>query len=321
MLANEARCSVGVVSAVLNKGGNGVIRASEDTKRRIVRAARKLGVKSSYSPHRVGLYVQHIEASMPFGYTEVLSALVVQEAAKSEFAIEILPDEKLNPHLDVSLDGVIGVGWNAHLSDLGGIPYFPVITINQPMIEKGIHSVSCDHQQQAALAAEYGIQKGHKLIAILESKPDTWGFKERLKGYKKALKKAGIPFDASLTGHTQDCEIRTVLADWVKRGVTLILNFHAQQSLETLHILNNEMGLRIGEKISTITLDDLPVVQYLTPPQTAIHQSLDKLATAAVSLMSNLIAHPEPRPVPGNMDDIRFSSKLIERLSVKDLLN
>jgi len=319
MVADETGCSVGVVSAVLNKGGDGAIRASKETQKRVVMAARKLGLKSSFSPHRVGIYAQHIESALPVAYSEVLSALVVQEAVKKGLAIEALSDEKLDPRLDAGLDGVIGVGWNKHLADLGGIPNFPVITINQPMLEKCVHSVSSDHEQQARLATEHGIQKGHSRIAILETQPDTWGYKERIRGYRNALKAGGIPFDSKLVGHLDGYRMEDVLKDWVADGVTLILNFPAQQGLETIHTLTNVMGLRIGEDISTISVDDLPVFQYFNPPQTVIHQSLDKLAEAAVSLMVRLIESPEERPQPANMDNIRFSAKLIERKSVRDL--
>lgn len=319
MVADEAGCSVGVVSAVLNKGGEGVIRTSMDTQKRVVMVARKLGLKSSYSPHRVGVYAQHIESALPVAYSEVLSALVVQEAIKKGLAIETLSDEKLDPRLDAGLDGVIGVGWNKHLADLGGIPHFPVVTINQPMLDKCIHSVSSDHEQQAQLATEYGIEKGHCRIAILETQPDTWGYRERVRGYKSALKSARVAFDSELVGHLDGHDMENVLRRWVDKGVTLVLNFPAQQGLETVHTLTNVMGLRIGEDISVISLDDLPVFQYFHPPQTVIHQSLDKLAEAAVSLMVRLIEDPEEHPKPSSMDNVRFSAKVIERASVKDL--
>lgn len=319
MVAREAGCSVGVVSAVLNKGGEGVIRTSTETQKRVVMVARKLGLKSSYSPHRVGIYAQRIESALPVAYSEVLSALVLQEAIKKGLAVETLSYEQLDPRLDAGLDGVIGVGWNKYLADLGGIPHFPVITINLPVLEKCIHSVSSDHEQQARIAAEYGIQKGHRRIAILETQPDTWGYNERVRGYKDALDVAGVPFDPSLVGHLVGHCMEDVLRAWVEDGVTLILNFPAQQGFETIHTLTNIMGLRIGEDISTISVDDLPVFQYFHPPQTVIHQSLDKLAEAAVSLMVRLIENPEEKPRPANMDNIRFSAKIIERDSVKDL--
>ena len=319
MVADEAECSVGVVSAILNKSGNGVIRASEKTQRKVIQAARKLGVKAGHSSHRIGIYAQHIDSSLPIGYVEILSALIVQEALKCGLAIEILSDEKLQPKLDAGLDGVIGVGWSGHLADLGGIPYFPVVTINQPMTENGIHSVSSNHEQQAYLAAAHAMKKGHKHIAMLETQPGTWGYRQRYAGYEKAHKEFGLEVDPSRVGHTQERDLNEVLAGWIDHGVTLILNFHAQQALETLHILANVMGLRIGEDISTITIDDLPVFRYFVPPQTVVHQSLDNMASTAVSLINNLIENPEPKPTPEKMDDICFSCKLIERESVKDL--
>jgi len=319
VIAEEAACSVGVVSAILNQGGKGVIRASDRTRERVIRTARKYGIKPGYSPHRIGLFFQRDDSDVRVGYVEVMHTLVLQEALKAGLAVEYISDDQLDPRLDPRVDGIIGISHAAQLARFGGIPFFPVVTINQPMLERGIHSVSGDQQQQGHLATSYGVRKGHTRIALLEAEPNCWGYDQRVEGYRKALAEHGIPFDPALVGHTKDVDLSGVLHAWVEAGVTLILNFHSRRSLETLHILTNVMGLRIGEDISTISDDGRPVFRFLTPPQTVIHRSLPRLARAAVSLIKGLIEKPDPRPTPEGMDDIRFACKLIERDSVKDL--
>lgn len=319
MVANQVPCSIGVVSAVLNSGGSGVIRASDKTRERVVEVARKLGFKSGYSPHRIGIFIHHETSAMPIGYSEILAGLVIQEAVKNGFAIEILSTANIDPRVDSSLDGAIGIGLGDEMKGMGNIPNFPAITINQPMLELGIHSISCNHRQQGNLATEHALKKGHRRIALLEAQPETWGFKERVKGYKSALKKSGIEFDPSLIGHTRDQTLQDVLTPWIDDGITLILNFHAQLAFETLHILGNIMNLRIGEDISTLSIDDLPVFKYLTPPQTVIHQPLDKMAKATVKLLLELIENPDSNSRDKKMKAIEYSCNLIERNSVKDL--
>jgi DNA-binding LacI/PurR family transcriptional regulator len=319
VIAEEAACSVGVVSAILNQGGKGVIRASDKTRERVIRAARKYGIKPGYSPHRIGLFFQRDESDVRVGYVEVMHTLVLQEALRAGLAVEYISDNQPDPRLDPSVDGIIGISHADRLARFGGIPFFPVVTINRPMLERGIHSVSSDHRQQGYLAASHGVSRGHTRIALLEAQPNCWGYDRHVEGYREALSEHGIPFDPALVGHTRETDLPDVLDAWVKAGVTLILNFHAQRSLETLHILTNVMGLRIGEDISTISDDGRPVFQFLNPPQTVIHQSLPRVAATAVSLMKDLVEKPDPRPTPERMDDIRFACKLIERDSVKDL--
>ncbi|MBF0196144.1 MAG: LacI family DNA-binding transcriptional regulator [Planctomycetes bacterium] len=318
-VAAEAGCSTGVASAILNKGGEGVIRSSRKTQRKVVMAARKLGLKSSYSAHRIGICAQQIKSSLPVGYLEVLTLLVTQEAIKSGLAVQNISDEKIDPSLDPSLNGIIMIGANKYGESLGGIPHFPVITINQPMIDQCIHSITSDHAEQALLAAQHAISKGHTRIALLETQPDTWGYSERTRGFKSALDAANIPFDNSMIQCTENNNIEVILQKWIDEGITLLLNFPSQTGLATISTLTNQMGLTIGKDISVISIDDLPVFQYFNPPQTVIHQSLDTLAEAAVSLMVRHIENPAENLTPTNVDNIRFSPKIIERESVKNL--
>src|SRR5204863_2078719 len=138
--------------------------------------------------------------------------------------------------------------------------------------QHGIHSVRADHYQQGLLATEHYIQRGHRAIGFLCVTAEEWGARERLRGYKDAMAAAGLEIDPSWIQPTIRERTYDILNRWINRGVTGILNFSEDIALEVLHILSNVLKLKVGQDISLISLEDLPVYQYLTPPQTTVFQ-------------------------------------------------
>src|SRR5256885_1730175 len=86
----------------------------------------------------------------------------------------------------------------ANLKDRQGtseISMLPLVTINSPLTQHGIHSVRADHYQQGLLATEHYIQRGHRAIGFLCVTAEEWGARERLRGYKDAMAAAGLEID------------------------------------------------------------------------------------------------------------------------------
>jgi LacI family transcriptional regulator len=108
-----------------------------------------------------------------------------------------------------------------------------------------------------------------------------------------------------------------ILARITRNGVTALLNFSEDSALEAIHILTNILGLSIPENISVITMEDLPVFQYLTPPHTVIRQPLAELVRVGVGEMIRL-CNGEGRS-SAEVIDITLPSELIERDSVRQI--
>ena len=182
------------------------------------------------------------------------------------------------------------------------------------MTDKGIHSICTDHFDQSVIATEHLLEHGHQRIGLLVIQKDEWGAKQRIEGYTQTLKKAGITIEPTLIAATSEQPVYDTLNRWQRQGVTALLNFSEDCSLEVLHILSNVLNLKIGEDISTISLEDLPIYQYLSPPQTTIRQPLEQLAKLAVEQMLGLCEKSAEQTV-----DITLSSELIPRDSVMRL--
>lgn len=76
---------------------------------------------------------------------------------------------------------------------------FPIVLINRKIISNDIiPSVCTDFQKGVELATEHLIQLGHKRIALVAPLLGWFMTRERIKGYKKALSQAGLPYDKRL---------------------------------------------------------------------------------------------------------------------------
>ncbi len=312
-VAAHAEVSVGTVSRVINRHP----AVAVDLRRRVLISSRTLGFVPRQVQRCVAIVTGRQSTALPVGYVSVLTSLVSRVLASLRISVELIDIENLDIAYEAHIDGMIGIVFDERLAEFQHVPNLPIIAINKPMVDRGIHSIYADHYQQAVLATQHLIDHGHRKIAFLAIQSDEWGSQQRLKGYRDVLQKHGLEADPSWIQYTLNTPVYEILARWRDRQITGILNFSEDTSLEVLHILSNVLGLKIGRDISTVTLEDLPVYQYFTPPQTVVRQPLEDLARLAVE---NLIALSEqPRGTAACMDICR-PTELIARDSVATIL-
>lgn len=82
----------------------------------------------------------------------------------------------------------------------------PIVFFDRTNDELETDSVSIDDHKGGYMATEHLIEQGYKRIAHISGPQHLKIFKARLEGYKAALKKNGIPFDARLV-YTGDVSI------------------------------------------------------------------------------------------------------------------
>lgn len=313
-VARAANVSVGTASRVMN----GTANVNDDLRRRVIVAGRKLGFVPKLRRRHLAVIAGRQSPALPVGYVSVMSSLISRIALSRQLGVELLDVEELDDIGSCHIDAALGVVFDDRILQLKDYPNLPLVTINHPMTGQGIHSLYTDHHWQGRTATQHLVEKGHERIGFLAIEPEEWGARQRHAGYRAALEAAGIEYDPALVRYSIDEPVYEVLRQWRRLGITAILNFSEDAALETLHLLSNVFDLRIGEDISTITLEDLPIYQYLTPPQTVIRQPLSELAEQAVDAVLRLAQRGEP-DAPSEPIDICLGSELIERESVADL--
>ena len=312
--ARKAGVSVGTVSRVMN----GETNVSPELRRHVLTEARRIGFVPKLAHSRLAVLTGRHNPALPVGYTNIMTSLVERFASRRRMGVEVLDLENLDLLYDCRIEAVIGVVFDDRIEELLTIPNLPVVTINHPMSEKGIHSIYTDHYEQGLLATQYLLERGHKKIAFLADLPEEWGARERRRGYEQALKEAGVAFDESRMKFSSVEPLYDILRRWVRDEVTAILNLGEDVGAETLHVLQNVLNLKIGRDISTVTLEDLPFYQYTTPPQTVIRQPLEELACQAVDNAIELAAAIRDG-VSKPILNLRLHGKLVERDSVVNL--
>ena len=73
----------------------------------------------------------------------------------------------------------------------------PVVLLDR-FLDVPLDQVGCDNEQPTARLVEHLIDRGHTRIAMAIGIPGLSTTEERVRGYRMALERAGIPFDRSL---------------------------------------------------------------------------------------------------------------------------
>ncbi len=176
--------------------------------------------------------------------------------------------------------------------DKNRFPYCSLLT-NPGKSAKNLLSI--DNEDAARRAVEYLIQLGHRNIAVIVTPAHGVTGKERLSGYKNALKNAGIPPDPALIvkadstqeplefGHRAALELFRA-----NPNATALFVMGERIAIGAMHALNH-LGKSVPDDVSLISCDDAPEASYLTPPLTVMRIPNRKLGYAAARWVHQMI--------------------------------
>ena len=144
-------------------------------------------------------------------------------------------------------------------------------------------------------ATEHLIAKGHSRIGFING--ETWmeAAKDRLKGYKRALATADLPFDPALvrdgdwmssTGF--DATLSLMKAARPPTAIFCANDLMALGALEAV----KQLGLRVPEDVSIMGYDDQEISRHTHPPLTTMVLPNYEMGRAAVDALLALAAAP-----------------------------
>ena len=171
----------------------------------------------------------------------------------------------------------------------------------------------------AKQAVDYLIQLGHRSIGHLTVMSPTKIQEVRLRGYKKALSEAGIPYrEEWVYANPDDFGFETgyIGTNYLLSNYKELTSLFATTDEVAMGALSAiwKMGLRVPDDISVIGFDDNTTSAMTAPPLTTIHQPIDDIACLAVKLLIEKIDNPNSKPV-----DIVLPTKLVVRDSCKPI--
>jgi LacI family transcriptional regulator len=178
----------------------------------------------------------------------------------------------------------------------------PIVVTGRKLPSGRVVSMASDHVHGGYLATRHLVELGHRHIAHLKGPELHEDARDRLRGYRQALKEAQIPFDPGL-----------VVAGGFEASsglVALDRLMASQRPFTAIFAANDESaygarlglyrrGIRVPEDVSLVGFDDLASSLFTTPPLTTVRQPLFEVGKlAALALLALVAGRPPTGEVP-----------------------
>lgn len=169
---------------------------------------------------------------------------------------------------------------------------FPLVAINRMIDEFPCGAVLSDNEGGARLAVQYLIEQGHTRIGALAGSRGLMTSRERMTGFRNALKEARIPVRrdwirfGGLQAHSA-CAAALALLDSEDRPSALFAT--SNTIAEGALLAMRELGLQRNRDVEVIGFDDVPWARLVDPPMPVIAQDTHQIGRIAVRMLLGLI--------------------------------
>ena len=179
--------------------------------------------------------------------------------------------------------------------------------------------VESNHFDGGFLATEELIKKGCRKIMILTKKRSFSASQKRFEGYKEALKKYDIPFDANLVmkfdgnlssfDETKKVVDKAVSSGLEFDGIFATSDWRAYGALISL----KEHGISVPEKVKIIGFDNISISKYSYPKITTVNQDREAIIQQVSNLLFDLMNEAELPDEIKNKKHIVIPVSLVNR--------
>ncbi len=166
----------------------------------------------------------------------------------------------------------------------------PCVQVDRVFADEDLSSVATANFDGARLAVEHFLEQGHRRIACIQGLPGNHANDERVRGFRAALRAAGMPLPRNwLTGgdytpETGGRAIDALFARHVKKTPTAVLVLGNLLALGALRALKQHR-ISIPDQVSLIAFDQQPWAELIEPPLTTVTQPLPEIAASAMGLL------------------------------------
>ncbi len=312
-VAKESGFSSTTVSIVLNSAP--LARYIPDsTKKRIERAAKKLGYRPNVFARSLRGARSHTVGVMVFDMTDPYCTLILRGIQNTLYQASFLPiltdvhnervrfERYLEMLLDRRIEGLIVLAnWlfvNVDvLADLEKSK-IPTVMIGQELCTDSVSSVIVDNERGAYLALEHLYACGHRQIAFIRGPRTLGDSAPRWKGIKSFARSVDLHLDLQMVVDLPESrdpkssfEAGYALTEALlerSRSFTAILAFDDMTAFGAIRALG-KAGLKVPEHCSVIGFDDIALSALYAPTLTTIRQPMEAMGTMAASIVTEEI--------------------------------
>ncbi len=305
-VAQAAKVSAMTVSRVLNNK-DGV---SERTRARVLETVRNLGYATNASPnsytnHDALHFLAVVVADMGSDYMcEVLQG-VSAAAERLSYGLMLFTQGHTD-HLERSAyyASLLCTGLVEGILMIASADYdilttkfqqnrIPYVLVDDHLSERDSEPrVQAANYRGTLDAMRHLLALGHRRIGFITGRLEAECSVERMKGYKDALHEVGLPFDPELIREgdfhrsTGNLQARDLL-DLPKRPTAIVAS-NDEMAFGVMDAAA-ELGLCVGQDISVVGFDDVPMASTTTPGLTTVRQPLRAMGEAALEMLVSLV--------------------------------
>lgn len=300
-VARKARVSIATVSRVLNDSA--VVQ--DETRRIVEEAARAL----KYSPnvHAKGLSGSKTETLgmlLPELHGEFFSEVIRgSDVTARQEGYHLIVSSSHNDKSEIEaamramhgrVDGLIimsplidAEALNANLPSS-----LPLVLLNSAVHDGAIDTFNVDNFRGAYDMVHHLIGHGHTRIALIKGSPGNIDAEERWRGYRAALKDAGIPFDPDLEVQGSFNEESAYKAAEQLLGLPArpgaIFASNDSMAIGALSALRSS-GVKVPGEIAVAGFDDIPIAKFIKPSLSSVRVNMSEMGLRAVRTLLDAI--------------------------------
>ena len=178
----------------------------------------------------------------------------------------------------------------------------PVVMVDRDMTRADVGRALFDHVSGIAEATADLVALGHTRIAMVTGTPDVRPTRERLRGFREGLRGSekamaeGIEVTGAFSASFSRVQTAELLSRPIRKRPTALLAGGVQATIGVLEALS-DLGLRPGEDISLVVVDDLPWLRVLRPKISAVSRDPEAIGRVAAELLLAQIGGAPPSTV------------------------
>ncbi len=321
-VAKRAGVSISAVSRVLSDAPGA--RVSQQTRDRIKQAATELNYRPNFAGRALKFSRTNVIAlvvpDLTNAFVTELMMGVEDEARERDYMVLLGRTEDLKPGGDM-ISRLIGEGRvdgmlvqaadQSSESDIEELieANYPIVFINSVRAGSSAGVVLQD-EDGARLATRHLIDLGHRRIAMVGGLPQSYTAQRRVTGFSAAMAAAGLPVPP---------ERVTRLGYYPEQGRIALRQLMSRPEPPTAVVVANinaaigalsearELGLRVPEDLSLISVHDAWTAENTWPPLTTVKMPMYQLGRAAVAGLAarlrgdsgfdHVVREPAPRLV------------------------
>ena len=296
-VARQAGVSVATVSRALN----GSDRVKARTREHVMRVARELRyVPNGSAQSLTTSQTRTLGVLLPDLYGEFFSEVIRgidQAARRSRYHLLVSSSHNDVSELEAALrtmsgrvDGIVLMSPDIDAASLeANLPLrLPVVLMNSSLDDGRFSAIKTDNYGGAYAMVQHLASQGHERIAILCGAEGNYDAVERLRGWRDALRDAGLTVDPSLE----------LQADFTERSgyeathraldldprPTAIFAANDSMAIGALRALR-EAGKRVPSDMAIAGFDDIPVARYMTPALSSVHVATNEMGRQAIDTL------------------------------------